>query len=328
MSIANTLNNINPILIIPFSDPSIDFKSNKLSLDKPLYDNSFNYTHVGNYVVKASSFADDSTAPYNAFNNFSSKYWQTDFSGNSEFGKSKLVDVNYTEYSQDPYSNSHVANSSYRGGGDEQSNLFSTKVGSTAISGEWLQIQLPKDTPIFLYKYAILTPIPSGGISSFPSKFMLVGSNDETNWELVDNQNIEQKIDTTDQTPVFFNVNVTNGYTYYRLIISEMFKENSVLRISQFVLYGTPKQVVNKDAFTNMDAGPVFIPFSRDIFRPYVDYKTSQPLNSFDTNKKTEAYILQDSVRTIPGSWSSDMVLPSALFTILAISFALYLNKK
>ena len=316
-----------PIQIVPLNDINVDFKSNKLSVSTPIMDNSLNYTHVGNYIVSASSYASDETAPYNAFNIISTKYWQTDFSGNANFEKLTVPAAYSVPYSQDPFSNSNISNSSYQGGGADE-NTWKTNVGSNPISGEWIQIQIPSETPFFLYKYSILTPIPVGGILTFPTKIMVVGSNDGKAWELVDQQNIKEPIDTSNQKPVEFNINVMKRYTYFRLVISEMPKQNGVFRLHQWALYGTITQDVNRDTFTNMDIGPNFIPFSTDTFRPYIDYKASIPLDDSNPNKKNEEYVLQTDINKKASNIGSDIVLPGILFTILAISFIIYSNKK
>lgn len=329
MSGISSLNNITPIQLVPFTDKDILFTSSKLSITKPIVDNSFSYTHMGDYVVSASSFKNDSCAPYHAFNSLGSSYWETDSSGNADFSSQTTEKRTYSAaYIQDPYSNSTLANSSYQGGG-LKSNTWSTMVGQNPIPGEWLQIQLPNTMPIFLYKYSILTPKPVGGIMTFPSKFMVVGSSDGQIWDYVDQQNLSSPRDTTDEVPVVFNLNVTKNYNYYRLIVSEMFKQNSVLRINEWALYGTTEHVVNKETFVGMSQ---FIPVTYEISLgkiKYVDYKNSVSLE--EQNKRAESYVLENGLENnhqitldYPNINNENILLPSILIGILAFSFLFY----
>lgn len=324
MSGISSLNNITPIQLVPFTDNDIMFTSSKLSVTKPIVDNSFSYTHMGDYVISASSFKNDTCAPYRAFNNVSSSYWETDSSGNEDFNSPSTEKRTYSSaYIQNPFSNSTLANSAYQGGG-LKSNTWSTMVGQNPIQGEWLQIALPSIAPIFLYKYSILTPVPVGGIMTFPSKFMVVGSSDGQNWDYVDQQNLSSPRDTSDGKPVFFNLNVTKNYNYYRLIVSEMFKQNSVLRINELALYGTTEHVVNKETFVGMNS---FIPATYEISKAnikYIDYKNSVSLE--EQNKKAESYVLENGLENQSQNILANgtILLPSVLIGILAFSFLFY----
>uniref|UniRef100_A0A6C0JI05 F5/8 type C domain-containing protein n=1 Tax=viral metagenome TaxID=1070528 RepID=A0A6C0JI05_9ZZZZ len=325
MSSVSSLNNIAPIQLVPFTDNDILFTSSKLTVTKPIVDNSFNYSHMGDYVVSASSFKNDTCAPFHAFNNLSTSYWETDSSGNADFNNQSSEQRSYSAaYIQNPYSNSTMANSSYQGGGLKANN-WSTMVGQNPIQGEWLQITLPSQQPIFLYKYSILTPVPVGGIMTFPSKFMVVGSSDGVNWDYVDQQNLSTPRDTSDGKPVVFNLNVTKNYNYYRLIVSEMFKQNSVLRINEWALYGTTEHVVNKETFVGMNS---FSPITYEISQrkiKYVDYKNSVSLE--EQNKKAESYILQnqkDDPTNLQNNIDTSLLLPGVLIGILALSFHYY----
>jgi len=323
MSAVSSLNNINPIQLVPFTNNDVMFTSSKLTVSKPIVDNSFNYTHMGDYEISASSFKNDACAPYHAFNNLSSSYWETDSSGNADFGNQTTEKRTYSAaYIQNPYSNSTLANSSYQGGGVKANN-WSTLVGQNPIPGEWLQISLPTTQPIFLYKYSILTPVPVGGIMTFPSKFMIVGSSDGVNWDYIDQQSLSSPRDTSDEKPVVFNLNVTKNYNYYRLIVTEMFKQNSVLRINEWALYGTTEHVVNKETFVGMSG---FIPTTYQISQgkiKYVDYKNSVSLE--EQNKKAESYMLENGLENQnQNTLDINLVLPSFLISILAFSFLFY----
>jgi hypothetical protein len=272
------------IKVVPI--PRNTFTSNFITITDPIKDNIYDYDHTGTYKIKSSSYSNN-YQPYNAFNKLNNTYWQSG-NANSTFYSDRC---NVITYSMNPYNNvsknNGYENTSYRGGNTEKR---VTKVGivdQNEIYGEWIQIQIPKAEKLYLHDYSILTPIPTPNNSTFPTKFMVVGSNNETTWEYIDLQNIKNPLDTTFQTPIIFNVNSTKSYSYYRLIIMEMPNNNSVIRINQWSLNFLPYLSINKEAYTN--------------------YNTIIPIEIDNTNYND--------------------VLPIFLTSILAISILFYYKK-
>lgn len=294
------------IKVVPI--PNNDFSSNSITITNPIKDNIYGYDHTGTYVVKCSSYTNN-FQPYNVFNNFDKSningiFWQ---SGSKDgIFYSDTCDPN--SYSVDPYnnvrSNNGSENTSYQGGNAEK---WVTNVGidrQNKIYGEWIQIQIPKADKLYLHDYRILTPRPVSNILTFPTKFMVVGSNDETIWEYIDLQN-KNNVDTRDQTPIVFNINSTNSYSYYRLIIMEMPLGNSVIRINHWALNFLPYLSVNKEAFTN-----------------YTNYNTSMPL-------EMTPFRISNSKNISPKSINHEhidniTILPIICTSILAISILFY----
>jgi hypothetical protein len=333
--------------IVPI--PSVDtyFTSNTLTVQRPISDNSLNFLHTGKYIVRCSSFANNDTMPYHAFNNLSSKYWQCDFENNPDFGNTTTPETYSAAYTQNPYANSDTANSGYQGGG-LKSNKWTTVIGTPTsnnydsadsvnkdtlqIFGEWIQITIPKETNAHLYSYSILTPTPVGNAKTFPTKFIILGSDtgpdDETPgkyvWEYVDQKSFSTPKDTSDQKPIVFNLNSPNSYHYYRLVITEMPPNNSIVRISHFSLNITPKLTTNTDGFSNMDNYRAIQYFNlNDSYRQnhYVNYKISQPL----TDAKMENYMLETGIaRSVE---DNALLLPGIFLSILAISIIVYSAK-
>jgi len=236
------------IKVIPI--PNNTFTSNFITINNPIKDNIYDYDHTGTYKIKCSSYSND-YPPYNAFNQVNNKYWQC---GNATGTTFYSNTCNVTSYSTDPYKNVVGNNgyeySSYQGGNATKWVTNVGTIGQNKIYGEWIQIQIPKAEKLYLHDYSILTPIPKPNSSTFPTKFMVVGSNNETTWEYIDLQN-KNNVDTTFQRPITFNVNSTNSYSYYRLIIMEMPLDNSVVRISQWALNFLPYLSMNKEAYSN-----------------------------------------------------------------------------
>lgn len=338
-------NNVIPLQIIPIPSRTLSFRSNKLVVENPIIDNSLNFTHTGTYTVTCSSFANNNTLPYNAFNNISSKYWQCDYTSNKDFGNT-IPPPTYTKaYTKNPYTNSATGNSAYQGGGSSE-NKWSTLIGkgtggtgsnTTPIFGEWIQIHIPKEIPAYLFRYSILTPIPNGNALTFPTKFIILGSEtgpdkegETYNWQYVDQQNLATPKDTSSQIPVVFNLNSTNSYHYYRLIITEMPPNSSIVRISQFAIDVMPILTINRDAFTTMATSDMeFRPLKYfnllDSHRNghYVDYKVSEPLQPLP-DKKAENYMLENGISNKKNSVDHYVILPGFLLSILAISILVY----
>jgi len=294
------------IKVIPI--PNKNFKSNSIEVTEEIKDNKFDYKHTGKYNIKASSYT-DIYLPYNAFNKLSNKYWQCGTKNKPFYSPENC---NSITYSFDPYRNSITDNSAYQGGKTK----ITTDVGflnkpneKNEIYGEWIQIYIPNAEKLYLHSYSILTPIPinekSKKIFTFPTKFMVVGSNDEQNWEYIDLQYITTYKDTTLQTPIIFNVNSSYSYSYYRLIIMEMPPKNSIVRINQWALNFSPYLSMNIDAFTNMN---------------YTNFNTSNPLeiekhnNSFNETEYLDNTNYNDILQIICTS-------------ILAISILFYYKK-
>lgn len=284
------------INVVPI--PKNTFTSNFITISDPIKDNIYEYDHKGTYKIKSSSYSNN-YPPYNAFNKSNNTYWQCG-NTNSTFYSDRCTIVTY---STNPYinvaGNNGTENSSYQGGNAIK---WLTNVGTTEqnkIYGEWIQIQIPNAEKLYLHDYSILTPIPTPNNSTFPTKFMVIGSNNETTWEYIDMQNTKN-IDTTLQRPIVFNVNSTKTYSYYRLIIMEMPFNNSIVRINQWALNFLPYLSKNKEAYTN--------------------YNTSIPLeieNIRSSNVETGIF----------DNTNYNGILPIFCTSILAISLLFYYKK-
>ena len=186
-----------------------------------------NYSPNGTYKVTASSYASAETKPFMAFNGSDANYWKCDYKDNTESN----VQKNYPKYIIDPFNGRNP--STYQGGG-EQTNTWTTLVGTVSLLGEWLQVQLPYS--IFLYNYTIKTPQFTLN-STFPKRFTILGSNDGSVWEYVDQQNVKTPVLNSKPSRVY-NINSTKAYSYYRLVISEMPNEAKIVIINQWNLNG------------------------------------------------------------------------------------------
>lgn len=173
----------------------------------------------GTYLVSASSYSNKDYLAFNAFNGTKTNFWQSGYFNNSS-----------VPYLRDAYLNAKPA--SYIGGGSDK-NTWKTNVGDGKINGEWIQIQIPYR--IFLDSYSIL-PRQDCCSKEFPSKFYLLASNDGVKWDTLDQQNLTSLPINVD-TPSTYYVRTISSYTYFRLVISELF-EGQKVSLCQFNLFG------------------------------------------------------------------------------------------
>jgi len=285
-------NNADIIKIVPV--PKHVFTSNTLIVADPIDDNESNYNHVGKYIASSSSYSSEDRFAKNAFNPISDSFWQCDYADNSNYNKHTFA---YKEpYKYNPYIKAGDGPSIYRPiGGGVANTTMTTWVNQdnkkTIISGEWLQVQIPDDFAVHLFKYSILTPTPINNVITFPKSFLVVGSLDGTAWDIIDQQVTQDDMNTADRKPRVFNINSTKKYTYFRLIITSLFKGMDIVSINQWALYGTALASVNRDAFTGMPAPMKTVPVAADNVwslsknRPaliYDSYKPSRPLLSHE----------------------------------------------
>jgi len=223
------------------------------------------YFPNGKYTFTASSTANANTSPYMAFDGDLTTVWQCDINGN----KDKTMTKRYNTYKSDPYKLGYYLDdtSPYVGGGDSTT-MWTTTVNGIDVGGEWLQLQIPYAA--YVHQYSIYTPISS----SYPYLFTVVGSNDGINWNYIDQQNeAVSYFDDANQVNVMtFNVNSTDKYSYFRLVITEISKYTSFIQVCSWSIIGgtklknmtemesriinpittTPAKSVSNEAFTSL----------------------------------------------------------------------------
>ena len=352
----NDISGAKPIMIIPYQ--GLIFSKNQLDNDVAMYDyNDINeeYDHTGTFIASASSNNQDA---YKAFN-YSTSGWKSSNGGGQV--PSQIYDVatgpngrpsNYLS----AYGNVHFGPSFYNRNISTPVSAPSVKkadgttppYGITNVYGEWLQIQLPSETPIFLYRYSIKVPSPtnislptdvsdiknyannSDGrdpyylvkaknllqpppvrlTSNFPKVFTVAGSLDGKNWYYIDQQafidppdlpsntaklNVSGQgfeIDSSNNT-IYFEVNSIDHYTYFRLIITELFPGNTQAQIVQFSLWAfidnvTPNSssllpmsygVPNLESFATQNIQPSHAPYQDNLRKrnPYIMKQENSP---------------------------------------------------
>jgi hypothetical protein len=112
-------------------------------------------------------------------------------------------------------------------------NGFYTGTTGTTVSefvyyGDWLQIKLPNITGGIILSSYTIQPRDTWGTRRGPRDFVIAGSNNGSDWVLVD---IKLDIQWTDASQTFSitNTNNTTKYLYYRLIIMRIGNTNTVV---------------------------------------------------------------------------------------------------
>lgn len=229
-------NRVEEITIVPLSDTK-KFTGTTTEISGVADKGIVKYTPNGKYVITSSSGGDNA---HNAFNN-DDKHWECN---NKENGG----------YAQNPYTGG-IDDSAYVGGGRD--NTFSTPITSShskrtaPMRGEWIQIHIPYQA--YIQSYRIKTP--EGTDNTFPRKFVFAGSNDENTWTQLDQRNLKNEGITNEK---MFNINTTDKYSYFRLIINGMGPKMSTVRIKEIQLVGTTMITTNPNADT-------FITLTRSI---------------------------------------------------------------
>lgn len=118
-----------------------------------------------------------------------------------------------------------------------------TSYNGGSVTGEWLQVQLPKPTPV-IYYYIVFTIDTSN--TSIPTGWTLLGSQTGTSWTLIENFSFSPQTTPPNNTNGYpFLViprNIINtgaAYQYYRIIIPAIFGGGSqnYAKIAEFDLY-------------------------------------------------------------------------------------------
>lgn len=113
------------------------------------------------------------------------------------------------------------------------------------VLGEWVQIRLPAAARLTRYAFY---PRANLTIRS-PRDFVVVGSNDGTTWEVVDQVAYSGFTYTNYKPTTFLPKTTTKSFSYYRLIVQKIFTNAALVDITEWELYGvydstTPQQAL------------------------------------------------------------------------------------
>ena len=144
----------------------------------------------GTYVATASSVYNGTTYPaYYAFDKNASSFWHNQVTAAYSTATNQYIGTTTTQYS--------------------------TTVGGVPYYGEWLQIRLP--TANVLSSYAITSRASLG--AQAPATFYIMGSNDDSNFVLVDTQTNVSWLAGGGETKAF-TVSSPSPFTRYRIVIN------------------------------------------------------------------------------------------------------------
>jgi len=321
-----------PITILPFTNNTV-FINNSINILTPI-DNSNNMTGI--YTTSASSYYDNTTFPFNAFNN-DNTFWKSNSSENYyHFPTDSKSDPSLkgSKYGKKPYlstneNNSVKSISNYQGGsGSITENYFTTSIiGSNIknIDGEWLQIQFPN--PILLTNYSIFTPFDDK-LQYFPAKFTVVASNNSsgTDWNIIDssdNRSVSSNeipsISASNPSLTFPVKNNTTPYSCYRLIIESLQQGVTCPRITQWKLTGIlQNQPTIKEQFMGNIGNVGNMNFQYHNFYPslnhFSNFAVSEPLSLMNNNVEK----IDNIENSNNNNYDYNKLYSGILFTILA----------
>ena len=116
-------------------------------------------------------------------------------------------------------------------------NINSYDINNNKYPGEWVQLYL--FNPIILAFYTLWPRLDSVHTMRIPTTFWILGSRDGISWILINSQSGL----TWSTTPQTFNVNTTQYFNYYRIVINIVGNSGSTNRISaqfaEWKLFGT-----------------------------------------------------------------------------------------
>lgn len=132
----------------------------------------------------------------------------------------------------------------YIGGGTPEKYFTTKAVTGEEIAGEWIQIKLPYKLKLSKY---VIQSYKWWPITYCPWKFTMLGSNDDTNWVILDQQDINARntFDSNTKTAEFKISKEIQTYNTFRIVIEKAGAFVNVL--SQIELYGMkpPKPCMN-----------------------------------------------------------------------------------
>lgn len=164
----------------------------------------------GTYIISASSSSSLSTSCFNVFVAGSVNYWTTTSSlyNTSTFVYTGIQKTTTYNISSSPYSTVH--------------------------SGEWVQIELP--SAIILTSYLLVSSTFNTSTSGI-NDFVILGSNDGSNWGLLDSKTA-QNLNTSSVHSVYNLFTNTTPYRFYRLVVTKIVGNAGYLSLGDWRLFG------------------------------------------------------------------------------------------
>lgn len=137
---------------------------------------------------------------------------------------------------------------------------YSTDIaGVGSVGGEWIQIKYP--VPFKLTSYELSTYLRlSLDVKNLPKTYYILGSNDGTTWT-----NLQYNTIPTSREKFVSLINNTNYYTYYRMVITNLFNLAGVPQISQWNLYGDRQSPVTPFYLNTDPTLSIYHPFDNTL---------------------------------------------------------------
>ena len=111
--------------------------------------------------------------------------------------------------------------------------IITTTVNNNVYKGEWLQAYVPQGTQISFY--VINSYLPPANLGIAPYSWVLLGSTDATNWELLDTQTTTRLYQVS---VAKFEPQIKKTYNYFRFVFTSAMNHFSFYSDDTFPLYG------------------------------------------------------------------------------------------
>ena len=108
----------------------------------------------------------------------------------------------------------------------------SVNLGTGAVNGEWIKLQLPHKIKLEYMKIWVKDNDPT----RIPEDWKLYGSDDNSNWTELFSKIGQEAINES-----LYNVNATSMYNYLAVVVTKISGQNNYFRIVELEYFGTPE---------------------------------------------------------------------------------------
>jgi hypothetical protein len=108
----------------------------------------------------------------------------------------------------------------------------SVNLGTGAVNGEWIKLQLPNKIKLEYMKIWL----KDNDSTRIPEDWRLYGSNDDTNWTELFSKTGQGAVNEN-----LYTINATSMYKYLAVVVTRIAAQNDYFRIVELEYYGTPE---------------------------------------------------------------------------------------
>jgi hypothetical protein len=209
----------------------------------------------------------------------------------------------------------------------------SFNLGTGAVNGEWIKLQLPNKIKLEYMKIWL----KDNDSTRIPEDWRLYGSNDDTNWTELFSRTRQEALNEN-----IYTINATSMYKYLAVVVTKIAGQNDYFRIVELEYYGVPEYDPDADGTDVIVKSVPNVP-NTDWLEVYYDGQdyTSMPVTvtdktangndgtpsggvGFDTEYKAFTFDGSGDIRSTVSTFSGDQ--PHTMSVWVYISDALTTN--